>query len=609
MNDEQSQAEEPRVTILVVDDEPAIRALLTRTLRTVPAYEVLEAGDGVEAREALRTTPTDLVITDLKMPRMGGLELMQRAQQEDIDAGWIILSGRGTFDDATRAVHLGAFDFLTKPLSVMDSLLVSVRNAIRQRQLNQEREQLTEALAERNERLNSQVVQLKEACQLLVQQADTIGQDLHRAELIQRALLPYSVPKLEGFAVDTIYRPSHNVGGDLYDVVRLDDDHLVIYIADAAGHGVSAAMLAVLFKHRIPLTAGQPARPTGPAEALREVNRHLIKECRRPGLFVTAAYCLLNIARGEAILASAGHPPLLLQRADGSIEHIHHTGPALGLSAEADFAQVNIRFGDGDRLLMYTDGLYEGRVVRDGLTTGPFAPILADGKLSSQALLHALYDAATEQRDHAPQNDDITLLLLTTRSVGSTLDNGAPEAEPPVQPVETVASPHVLMGSSDSGAAFSIEGQGTWIYCTGFHDACMAEIESGRAVTVDLSLCEYLDSTFLGTIQELVDAADRAGVGFTIQGALPDVRKTFEELGMERVLAHQTHQVVPLPSAMGPVEATGGDQQSRKRILYAHEALASLSEHNREEFIRLIQGMRAELARHEDRTACRRPSS
>ncbi len=599
MNDQQPHDEAPRIRILVVDDEAAIRSLLTRTLRTVATYEVLEAGDGVEAQAILRATPLDLVITDLKMPRMGGLELMQWAQRENIDASWIILSGRGTFDDATQAVHLGAFDFLTKPLSVMDALLVSVRNAVEQRRLTRERRRLNEALAERNERLNSQVVQLKEACQLLVQQADTIGQDLHRAELIQRALLPYAVPELDGFAVDTIYRPSHNVGGDLYDVVRLDDRHLVIYIADAAGHGVSAAMLAVLFKHRIPLMTGQPAEPTSPTDALRQVNRHLINECSRPGLFVTAAYCLLDTARREATLASAGHPPLLLQRADGAIEHIHHTGPALGLNPEAEFAQVRIQFGHGDRLLMYTDGLYDGRIVHDGLATGPFAAILADAKLSSQSLLHALYDAAADQRSHAPQNDDITLVLLTTRSIGSTLDNGAPEIEPPVQPVETVSVSHVLMGAGDSGTAFSIEGRGTWIYSTGFHDACMAEIAAGHAVTVDLSLCEYLDSTFLGTIQELVDAADRANVGLTIQGALPDVRKTFEELGMERVLAHQAHQVVPLPSAMGPVETTGGEQQSRRRILYAHEALASLSEHNREEFIRLIQGMRAELARHE----------
>ena len=215
MNNEQTHGQEPRVTILVVDDEPTIRTLLAHTLRTVPSYDVLEAGDGVAAQEALQATGADLVITDLKMPRMGGLELMQWAQQKGMDVSWIILSGQGTFDDATRAVHLGAFDFLTKPLSVMDSLLVSVRNAIQQRRLSQERERLYGVLAERNERLNSQVVQLKEACQLLVQQADTIGQDLHRAELIQRALLPYTVPKLEGFAVDTIYRPSHNVGGDL----------------------------------------------------------------------------------------------------------------------------------------------------------------------------------------------------------------------------------------------------------------------------------------------------------------------------------------------------------------------------------------------------------
>jgi len=592
------------VRILVVDDEPSIRGLLHQTLQTVQEYEVHQAPDGETARQFLENQTVDVVVTDLKMPGMGGMALMQWAQANRPGITWIILTGQGTFDDAVHAVHLGAYEFLTKPLGVMDELLVSVRNAVQQRRLTAEREQLYMTIDERNARLNQQVSQLKEACQLLMQQADTIDQDLHRAELIQRALLPYSVPALHDFAVDTIYRPCHNVGGDLYDIVRLDERTLVAYIADAAGHGVSAAMLAVLFKHRIPLTWGQPPRPTPPSEALSAVNRCLITECRRPGLFVTAAYCLLDTVSGEVTVASGGHPPLVLQRANKQIERIHHTGPALGLAADARFAQQTFRMQPDDRLLMYTDGLCEGRATQDAFDKGEFSRILTDTDLNSQSLLHALLDSAAAQRRQAAQNDDITMLLLTAKAANSTLDNGSPDAEPVAQPITMGTSAGVLVGTEGDRTTFAIQGHGTWVHCSAVHDACMAELQAGREVTLDLSLCQYLDSTFLGTIQELVDTAAKQSAVFQIQGVLPDVYRLFEELGMDQVVEDMVADMTPLPTCMLPLESSPvADNRDRKRILLAHEALAALGDQNRQEFLRLIEGMRAELARHEAEAA------
>lgn len=74
-------------------------------------------------------------------------------------------------------------------------------------------------------------------------------------------MLPRDLPETPGFAVDALYRPSRKVGGDLYDVIRVRPGHLVAYVADAAGSGVSAAMLAVLFKHRLQLTDAEAVRP------------------------------------------------------------------------------------------------------------------------------------------------------------------------------------------------------------------------------------------------------------------------------------------------------------------------------------------------------------
>ena len=594
MNQTGHVSREPRPRILIVDDEAEIRQLVVDVLGA-DRYDFYQAQDAPAAQAVLAETPVDLVITDLRMPGMTGLRLMQWAQENHPGATWIILSGRGTFDDAVRAVHLGAFDFICKPTDVAESLPVAVRNAMEQRRLAAERQRLHRDLAERNEQLSRQVARLQEACGLLCQQAETISQDLRRAELIQRALLPYVPPAMGDFSVDAVYRPSQNVGGDLYEVVRVDERYIIAYVADAAGHGVSAAMLAVLFKHRIG-TLDESRRPRAPAEVLASVNGALLAECGAPRLFITAGYCLLDTDTREMVAASAGHTPMILHRAGGTVEMIHHTGPALGLTAEVRFAQKRFAFAPGDRLLLFTDGLYDAPDPDKALTPEQIAAVLRDDtSAAGRELLCRLLQTAAERRGQAGQEDDITMVLLKARRSKSTLDNGRPA------PVQAPGVPslwpraQVRMGWGDGSAAFSIEGRATWEYCTAFHEACAAEVAAGRPITLDVSLCVYLDSTFLGTVQELVNRARQAGVSFRIQGVLPTLRRLFEELGMTAAIEHIAPGMLPLPNEMTPMGASrADDDRNRRRILQAHEALASLNERNRQEFLRLIEGIRKE---------------
>ena len=510
-----------RPTVLVVDDDEAVRTLVLDVLAE-EGYELHQVRDGLAARQFLTDNHVDVVITDLVMPGLDGMGLLQWAREHRPGISWIILSGRGTFDDAVAALQLGAFDFIRKPIDVLESLQVTVRNAVRQRCLDAERHRLTADLETRNEQLSRQVEQLKEACGLLCQQAETIGEDLRRAELIQRVLLPFAPPSMEHFCVDAIYRPSQNVGGDLYEVVQVDDRRIVLYVADAAGHGVSAAMLAVLFKHRLG-TLDEHRNARSPAEVLRSVNESLLAECGAPGLFVTAAYALLDTATREMVVSSAGHPPLQLHRAGGEVEMIYHTGPALGLSPKARFAQKRFTFEEDDRLLLYTDGLCDAPREGRGLTAERIRSLLADDPAPGRAMLEALLAEAAQRRGGPHQEDDITLVLLTARAGRSTLDNGKPTPVKLSQGAGLSPKVQVLIGHSDQRTTISIEGRGTWEYCGAFHDACMEQLAADRPMTIDMSLCPYLDSTFLGTLQEVIARADRADVGGRIQGVLPEV--------------------------------------------------------------------------------------
>lgn len=234
---------------LVVDDDPMVRRIVTRGLESLDPAEVLEREDGLAAQEILKARHVDVVITDVLMPNMNGLELMKWAQEHRPGPLWIVLSGVETFDTAVEALQLGAFDYLAKPPE-LPRVRVAVRNALDQIELVQERERLYGQLEDSNLQLAEKVAQLQTVCGVLENQAATIQADLDRAEVIQRALLPQQPPSTPGWCMETLYRPGSSVGGDFYDAVSLDEDHLGIVIADAAGHGVAAAMLSVLFKLR-----------------------------------------------------------------------------------------------------------------------------------------------------------------------------------------------------------------------------------------------------------------------------------------------------------------------------------------------------------------------
>jgi len=577
-----------RPRVLVVDDDEDFRDLLIRLLAAEEPREIDSACSAAEARGRLARCRYDVVITDLAMPGESGLSLMRWAQEACPEPAWIVLTGRGTLDAAVEALQLGAFDFLEKPLASDEPVRNSVRNALSQQRLLSERAQLQAELQESHAELSEHVKELERAYRLLRDQADAIRADLHRAGIIQRALLPHVAPRLPGFQVQAVYRPSHSVGGDLYDVVRLDERHASLLIADAAGHGLSAALLAVLFRSQLPLVDPETALPLAPSETLRAANRALCTGFPTPGLFLTAAHCVLDTQTRRLSVASAGHPPVLLLRQGGGVERISHTGPALGLFLEADYAEQEITLETGDRLLFYTDGLYDRLPPDEGSASNAIATLLGQGGQGGEALLRLLGSANAEE----PPEDDVTLLLLEATAGESRLDNGDLPPPPSVAPARTRFE--ILMSSEPHRTTFSIQGRADWAVSAAFHDACLDALEAGQGVMMDLTLCQYLDSTFLGTLHELSERADRADVELRLQGVTPLVMDLFAELGMERVMERIVPSMLPLPMQMSPL-ASEADREARTRLtLQAHENLAALSERNRREFDPLLTLLRKE---------------
>jgi len=136
-------------TILVVDDEKDIRTALTGILED-EGYQVITAASGLEALELTREDLPDLVMLDIWMPGMDGLETLEKLKAFFPLITVIMISGHGTIETAVRATKLGAFDFIEKPLS-LDKVLISVANALRMKDLSVENDELKRSVGNEHE--------------------------------------------------------------------------------------------------------------------------------------------------------------------------------------------------------------------------------------------------------------------------------------------------------------------------------------------------------------------------------------------------------------------------------------------------------------------------
>jgi serine phosphatase RsbU (regulator of sigma subunit)/anti-anti-sigma regulatory factor len=572
--------------ILIVDDDAAARRLVMFQLRRTDVGEVLEAADGLEAQRLLETHEIDVVITDLVMPKLDGLGLMRWAKAERPDTAWIVLSVVEPFDAAVEAIQLGAFDFIAKP-PTPERLHVSVRNVLEHVRLERERKQLITDLELSRADLGRKVEQLEALCGVLEHQADEIRRDLQRAESIQRALLPCRLPSLGGFHVESFYRPGHHVGGDLFDVAAIDGRRAALVVADACGHGVSAAMLSVLFKQRLRLRDEDSGEPLPPGRALAEVNE-AIADAATPGMFVTAAYGQLDTETGEVVIASAGHPPVLWGRGGGVVESIPRTGPALGVERGAHYEETRIQLDRGDRLLFFTDGVLGAQGagfwrVRDALAHAT----------SPTAILDALREGALAAAEGG-EVDDATALVLEarigmSRFEAEATDAGTPRVEPRSE---------LFAGVTPAGAWLRVVGRGTWREAEGLQAFAHQAALHRRSLVLDFGACETLDSTFLGAVHEAVRTVRAAECDAWLQGVEAPLRALFEELSMHRVIERIRKGAAPLPATLEPLERPAPDPtRTRQQLLRAHEALATLSPRNRREFRAVIEALRDELER------------
>jgi sigma-B regulation protein RsbU (phosphoserine phosphatase) len=315
--------------VLVADDQPDVLEAL-RWLLTGEGYEPEFVSSTDAVLERLRERSFDLLLMDLNYSRdttsgREGLELIPHVRAHDPSLPIVVMTGWGSVDTAVEAMRLGAKSFVQKPWEDV-TLLEIVQREIEDAQASKRRDAKHQ-------------------------------REFEDARLIQRGLLPAAMPQTSGVSLASSWQPANGVGGDCFDALVFAAGGVGLTIADVAGKGVPAALLMSNLQAAVRAFAQEGAAP---GSVCTSVNRLLCRNMAS-GRFVTFCYVRIDTTARRLTYANAGHNPPLLVRGNGSIDSLAPSGTVLGVFAESAYEQGDFTIAAGDRLILYTDGITEGR--------------------------------------------------------------------------------------------------------------------------------------------------------------------------------------------------------------------------------------------------------
>ncbi|MFK7844862.1 MAG: PP2C family protein-serine/threonine phosphatase [Rhodothermales bacterium] len=381
------------IEILVVDDEPDLQLLIRQKFRKrIRAGEWVFhfAHNGFEALDKLAEQPdVSLVLTDINMPGMDGLTLLDRLANLDNTFKSIVISAYGDMSNIRTAMNRGAFDFVTKPVDFED-LEITIDKTLR------------EVTAFR-EALSSQKTLY------------AIQKELAVAARIQEAFIPAKTLETDQISIHAFLEPANEVGGDFFDFFQLDDHRIGIVIGDVSGKGVSAALFMAITKTLLKAIAMDGRDPKA---CMTYVNALLYPQSLAE-VFVTSCYGILDTRTGAFEYTTTGHFPPFVIRQNDTIELLDPIR-SVGLCMTKDFQydSKSTTLQPGDSIFMYTDGLNEaaradGQLFTDeGVESTLRETIQQDNLFSAKERVAHIVAAVKEFTKGAPQSDDLTLLML-----------------------------------------------------------------------------------------------------------------------------------------------------------------------------------------------------
>ena len=254
---------------------------------------------------------------------------------------------------------------------------------------------------------------MEQAQALIEKQKKVLENELKMAADLQKSLLPRIFPQIPFLRFSSRYIPTSHLGGDIFDVVQLDKTHIGLIVADVSGHGVSAAMIAAMFKA---VFSNFQLKSLSPAETMMVINDEF-SQIISTGEFITAFYLILNTETMKAKYTNAAHSfPIWYRSRSREVQELDTQGYFLGVFEKSEYEEKEIQLEPGDKILLYTDGVIEAQDKR-GKEFGRsrLAQCFQDISKKVQApnqIIEKIYSEVIKFSGREDFNDDLTLLLM-----------------------------------------------------------------------------------------------------------------------------------------------------------------------------------------------------
>lgn len=351
------------IDVLYLTDQGSVPIEIERLLKQRKlSYRVLPIDRFADVRDSLDLIGTAVIdVKDAAGSQEELIRIVERLEKEHI--GVIQLTGRinlpaESFSPSPAGVRFPV-DATGKTLS-LDELWarMSVNLAYRKGNATTRGELAIPRRQVFGHHKNTLAEQLKEQLNMTKALADNLTEQLRLAGLVQQDFLPTRLPQSDRIQWSTVFLPAEWVSGDIYDIVRVDEQHIGFYVADVVGHGMPAALLTIFLKQALVMreTVGNSYRVFSPAEVMKNLNLRMAAQELSGYQFATCCYGLLNIKTLQLTYARAGHPYPILLRPGKPPKPLEVRGSLLGIFENAEFHQRTVQLQAGDKLLLYSDG-------------------------------------------------------------------------------------------------------------------------------------------------------------------------------------------------------------------------------------------------------------
>ncbi len=307
-------------TIFVVDDNVRNIQVVANFLKE-EGYKVSVATSGKIALDSIKEHSFDLILLDIMMPDINGLEVCQKLKENPFTANIpiIFLTAKTDVDEITKAFELGAVDYITKPFNHKE-LLARVKTHI---ELSESRE--------------------------------SKKRELEIAKRIQDSILPTNLESINGLRFKIKYLANGELSGDIYDIFEVLPGYIRIFLADATGHGINAALVTMLIKSEYEKLKEIIKEP---AEVLSFLNNEFIRSYKQLKEIFPAFILDIDLNRKNILYASAGNCNQIFVSGKKVIG-MERTGRIIGIIEDCYYKQKYYPISSGDKFIIFTDGLYE----------------------------------------------------------------------------------------------------------------------------------------------------------------------------------------------------------------------------------------------------------